>query len=192
MKNILIIIPARIGSKRLKKKNILPIKGIPMVIFVANEAKKSKYKPYVVVSTESKIIMKLCKLYNINFIKRPPKLSKDKIEKQDVIVHAHKKLKKKFKPKIIVSLQANSPEFKVKHLDSAIKFFKKIFLDKKIKEVITIDKQKKIMNGAFRIMMPDGVAKKTLSTNVGIKYTNYIDVHSYKDYVTVKKRIENV
>ena len=47
------------------------------------------------------------------------------------------------------------------------------------------------MNGAFRIMMPDGVAKKTLSTNVGIKYTNYIDVHSYKDYVTVKKRIEN-
>ena len=52
MKNILIIIPARIGSKRLKKKNILPIKGIPMVIFVANEAKKSKYKPYVVVSTE--------------------------------------------------------------------------------------------------------------------------------------------
>ena len=105
--------------------------------------------------------MKLCKLYNINFIKRPPKLSKDKIEKQDVIVHAYKKLKKKFKPKIIVSLQANSPEFKVKHLDSAIKFFKKIFLDKKIKEVITIDKQKKIMNGAFRIMMPDGVAKKT-------------------------------
>ena len=191
MKDLLIIIPARIGSKRLKRKNILPINGIPMVIFVANEAKKSKFKPYVCVSTESKIIIKLCKFYNINYIKRPIKLSKDKVEKQDAIVHAYKKLKKKFKPKIIVSLQANSPEFKSKHLDSAIKFFKKIFPDKKIKEVITINKQKKIMNGAFRIMMPDGVAKKTLSTNVGIKYTSYIDVHSYKDYVIVKNKIEN-
>ena len=57
MKKLLIIIPARIGSKRLKKKNILPIKNLPMVIYVAKEALKSKYKPFVYVSSESSEII---------------------------------------------------------------------------------------------------------------------------------------
>ena len=38
----LIIIPVRMGSKRLKNKNILPIKGLPMFVFVAKEVQKSK------------------------------------------------------------------------------------------------------------------------------------------------------
>ena len=33
---IVAIIPARSKSKRLKNKNVLPIKGMPMFVFVAN------------------------------------------------------------------------------------------------------------------------------------------------------------
>ena len=33
----LIIIPSRMGSKRLKFKNILPIKKLPMFVFVAKK-----------------------------------------------------------------------------------------------------------------------------------------------------------
>tara|TARA_B100001741_G_scaffold312076_1_gene314552 strand:+ start:742 stop:1320 length:579 start_codon:yes stop_codon:yes gene_type:complete len=191
MTKILIIIPARIGSKRLVQKNILPIKKIPMVILVAMEALKSKFKPDVYISSESIKIIKLCKKYNINFIKRPKRLSRDYIEKQEAIVHSYKKLKNKIKPSIVVSLQPNSPEFNFQDLDKAIIFFKKkAFPDKPIKEVITVNKNN-LQNGAFRIMTPKTVCKKTLSTNVGIYKTNYIDIHDINDYKKAKKKIEN-
>ena len=48
----------------------------------------------------------------------------------------HFKKKFKFKPKAVVSLQCNSPEFNYKDLDKALKFFKKKFPQKKKKELI--------------------------------------------------------
>ena len=88
-----------------------------MFLFVAKEAKKSKYFHEIYVSSESKKILKLCKKNNIKFIKRPKKLSKDKTEKQEVIVHSIKILRKRIKLNDIVSLQPNSPEFNHKDLD---------------------------------------------------------------------------
>jgi CMP-N-acetylneuraminic acid synthetase len=189
MNKILIIIPARLGSKRLRNKNILPIKKLPMFVHVAKEAFKSKFKVDVIVSSESSKIIDICKRYKIQFIKRPSILARDHIEKQDVIVHAYRKLKKKLNPKIVVSLQANTPEFKIKDLDNAITFFKKNFPNKPIKEVISLGKNN-LQNGAFRIMTPSTVCKKTLSTNIGVVYTNYIDVHNLNDYKKAKKKIE--
>ena len=189
MSPILIIIPARFGSKRLRKKNILPIKELPMFVYVAKEALKSKFNVNVFVSSESLKIIDICKKYKIKFVKRPPTLSKDHVEKQDAICHAYKQIKKKLKPKIIVSLQSNTPEFKIRDLDKAIYFFKKAFPKKQIKEVISIGKDN-LQNGAFRIMTPKTVCKKTLSTNVGVYLTDYIDIHNLKDYLKVKKRIE--
>tara|TARA_B110000858_G_C17735143_1_gene442149 strand:+ start:345 stop:920 length:576 start_codon:yes stop_codon:yes gene_type:complete len=189
MSPILIIIPARFGSKRLRKKNILPIKKLPMFVYVAKEALKSKFNVNVFVSSESLKIIDICKKYKIKFVKRPPTLSKDHVEKQDAICHAYKQIKKKLKPKIIVSLQSNTPEFKIRDLDKAIYFFKKAFPKKQIKEVISIGKDN-LQNGAFRIMTPKTVCKKTLSTNVGVYLTDYIDIHNLKDYLKVKKKIE--
>lgn len=187
---VLIIIPARLGSKRLKQKNILLIKNIPMVIYVANEAMRSKFKPIVVVSSESIRIQNLCQKYGVDFIKRPKYLANDKIEKQEVVVHAFKKLKKKYKPSIIVSLQVNTPQFNYKDLDKGIIFFKKkLYPNAPIKELISVGKNK-IQNAAFRIMTPKTVCKKTLSTKIGIIITDYLDIHSKKDYEKVKKIIE--
>ena len=132
---------------------------------------------------------KICKKNGINYVKRPKKLANDNVEKQEAIVHAYNKLRRKIKPNVIVSLQPNSPEFKVNDLDNAIKFFMKIFPSKKIKEVVSINKDR-LMNGAFRIMTPDGVCKKTLSTNVGVFFTNYTDIHNYKDYSKVKSKLK--
>ena len=122
---ILVIIPARGGSKRLKNKNILKIKNKPMVIRCAMEVAKSKFVDHIYVSSESKKILNLCREYKINFIKRPKNLSKDHVEKQDVIVHGTKLLKRKLNPKIVVSLQPNSPQFKYQDLDKALIFFSK-------------------------------------------------------------------
>ena len=60
IKRPLIIIPARLGSKRLKNKNILPVKGLPMFVYVAKKVQKSIFSPYIFVSSISKN-RKICK-----------------------------------------------------------------------------------------------------------------------------------
>ena len=187
---ILVIIPARGGSKRLKSKNILKIKNKPMVIRCATEVAKSKYVDHIYVSSDSKKILNLCKEYKINFIKRPKNLSKDHVEKQDVIVNGTKLLKRKLNPKIVVSLQPNSPQFKYQDLDKALIFFSKFQNSKdQVNEVISINKNN-IQNGCFRIMKLKTVFQKTLSTKVGVFITNYIDIHDLADFRKAKKYIE--
>ena len=191
MKQNIIIIPARGGSKRLKNKNLLKICNTPMFLMVAKEAMKSKYFDKVYVSSEDKKILNICKENNVKFIIRPKKLSKDNTEKQDVIVHSIKKLNRKMKIGDVVSLQPNSPEFKYKDLDKAYLFFKnKLYPKSLIKEVITVNKIDKIQNAAFRIMTFKTVFQKTLSTKIGVYLRNYIDIHNKSDYLRVKKKLE--
>ena len=66
-----------------------------MFVFVAKNMLKSRFSPIIYISSESKKVQKICKLYNLNYIKRPKKLSSDKAEKQLAIVHAVKVLTKK-------------------------------------------------------------------------------------------------
>ncbi len=189
-KKLVVIIPARLGSQRLKNKNILPVKGLPMFVYVALEAKKSKFKPSVFISSESKKIRVLCKKFNLSFIQRPKKLSSNSAEKQEAIVHGTSYISKKFKfkPKAVVSLQCNSPEFNYKDLDKALKFFKKKFPQKKKKELISIGHDN-CQNAAFRIMTYEAVFQRTLSTNIIVFYTKYLDIHTNKDYKKVLKLI---
>jgi len=186
----LIIIPARLGSKRLKHKNVLPVKGLPMFVYVAKNMEKSSFSPHIFISSESGKVQKICKFYNLNFLKRPKKLSLDNVEKQLVIVHAVKKIEKKykFKPEVVISLQANSPEIKTKHLDEAIKIFKKSFKKKKNKELISVGKDN-LQNAAFRIMNYSAVFQKSLSTNIIVYKKDYRDIHNNNDYLKVLKKI---
>ena len=189
-KKPLIIIPVRMGSKRLKFKNILPIKKKPMFVYVAKKILKSEFSPIIYISSESRRVKKICNLYNLNFIKRPKKLSSDKAEKQLSIVHEVKALTKKklsYKPEIVISLQANSPEVNAVILDKAIKLFKKSFIKKKNKELITVD-ENNLQNAAFRIMTYSAVFQKSLSTNIIVFKKNYTDIHTKKDYLKVLKK----
>ena len=189
---IAVIIPVRMGSKRLPNKNILPIKNVPMFVFVARNLMKSKFNLNIFVSSESEKIKNICNKSNLNYIKRPKKLSNDLVEKQEVIVHATKFLKTKYNyiPKTVISLQANTPEFKSRDLDKALEFFnKKLYVRKPIKELISVNPDN-VQNGAFRILTYNAVFQKTLSTKIGIFFTNYLDIHSKTDYLKVKNKLE--
>ena len=187
-KNLVIIIPSRLGSTRLKNKNILLIKGMPMFVYVALEALKSKYKPTVFISSESQKVKQMCLKYKLNFIQRPKRLSTKMVEKQEIIVHGSRYISKKykFKPKIVVSLQCNSPEFNYKDFDKAMKVFNKKFLKKEKKELISVGHDN-CQNAAFRIMTYKAVFQKSLSTNVIIFFTDYTDIHTKQDYKKVLK-----
>jgi len=71
------IIPARGGSKRLPRKNILPLNGIPLLTRVIRVAKKSSIFDEIIVSTEDKEIAKIAKKENIKVHNRSNTLASD-------------------------------------------------------------------------------------------------------------------
>tara|TARA_Y100000816_G_C26091572_1_gene576930 strand:- start:1536 stop:2120 length:585 start_codon:yes stop_codon:yes gene_type:complete len=191
MKKIYIIMPVKYNSKRLKNKNILPIKNLPMFIYVAKKFQKKKLISKLIVSSESKKIKEICETYNVDFLKRPNRLSKPNVEKQEVVVDAVKRLKYINNNDIIISLQPNSPEVKFDDLKKALLFFKnKLYKDSEIKELICINK-KNIQNPSFRILTYKAVFQKTLSTKIGVYFADYEDIHTKKEYLIIKKKIEN-
>ena len=65
-KKVLAIIPARGGSKRLPRKNILPLGGKPLIGWSIEAAKQSKYIDEVFVSTDDQEIADIVSSIGIN------------------------------------------------------------------------------------------------------------------------------
>jgi len=71
------IIPARGGSKRLPRKNILPLRGIPLLTRVIRKIKQSSLFDEIIVSTEDKEITNIAKKENVLIHDRPNRLATD-------------------------------------------------------------------------------------------------------------------
>jgi len=128
---VLGIIPARGGSKGIPHKNIKKLHGKPLIFYTINEAKKSKFLDFIVVSTEDKKIAKIAERYGVEVIKRPKKLSTDRSSSISVLKHTITYLKKSknFLPDVIVILQPTSPLRRVIDIDNAIKKFLRLDCD---------------------------------------------------------------
>ena len=57
VKNILIVIPARGGSKGIPRKNLRLLSGKPLIYYIVKTAKESKYKPSIYVSSDDDEIL---------------------------------------------------------------------------------------------------------------------------------------
>ena len=136
---ILGIIPARGGSKEIKKKNLLKVGGKTLVELAIKSANKSKLLTRTIFSSEDKEILKVAKAAGaeVPFI-RPKKLAKDNSSTSSVLKHAVKWLEKneKWKADIIVVLQPTTPFRKGEHIDAVLKLLLKSGSD----AVITIKK----------------------------------------------------
>ena len=180
LKNIVAIIPARGGSKRLKNKNLQKIWGKPMIYWCIKAAKKSNYIKKLYVSSENDRIQNFCKKLSVNIVKRPFELSEDNVFKIDVIRHAIKSLK--IKPSLVISLQPNSPDILSSDLDRGIEKLLRYNLN----EIISVDNNG-IQNAAFRIMKYDSLFQKSLSTHCGFVITDNSDIHTRDDLKLVEK-----
>ena len=76
--NIDCLIPARKGSKGIFKKNIIPLKNIPLIAYSIFVAKQSQFIRNVYVSTDSEEIADLSEIRSSNTFIRPDNLSTDK------------------------------------------------------------------------------------------------------------------
>lgn len=107
----LFIIPARGGSKRLPRKNILPINGKPMICYTLDAAREVANDENICVSTDDLEIKKVVEDYGLQvpFI-RPTELAADTSGTREVLLHAinfyKNELKKKLPKFVCYNLQA--------------------------------------------------------------------------------------
>ncbi len=128
MKKFIAFIPARRGSKRIRKKNFIRIKGLPLYKHTLNAAKKSKLISNIIISTDAKQILREKNEKNIKVIERPKYLCKDDSSTESALLHAFNSKKKLINSKdkiFIVLLQPTSPLRNAKDIDNSIKYFKK-------------------------------------------------------------------
>jgi CMP-N,N'-diacetyllegionaminic acid synthase len=94
-KKVLCIIPARGGSKRLPRKNILDFSGKPLIAWTVEQALSLEAIDRVVVSTDDAEIADCAREYraDVPFI-RPPELASDSAGTIDVLLHVVEKLEK--------------------------------------------------------------------------------------------------
>jgi CMP-N-acetylneuraminic acid synthetase len=71
MSKIIAMIPARLGSQRVPKKNLRLLAGKPMISYVIETALKSEIFDDVYVNTEADIIGELAIKYGAKYYKRP-------------------------------------------------------------------------------------------------------------------------
>jgi len=187
-KHIVVIIPARGGSKRLKRKNIYPVHGKPMVGWAIDATKNSSLIDRTYVTSEDPEILTVSETFGASSIVRPPALAEDHVFKMVPIRHAVEWIEAQGdnqNPDIVVILQANSPEVETRHLENAIK---KLVDDGK-QEIFSVDKNLN-QNAAFRVMTRDCVFQRELSTNCGVYITDEYDVHTKEDVDIVEQRMK--
>jgi len=130
-KTFLAIIPARGGSKRLPRKNVLDLAGKPLVAWTIEAAIESKYIDKVVVSSDDHEILTVAKEYGAVILKRPDELANDTSTSFEAVEHA---ISQNSGFDCVVLLQATSPLRTTSHIDEAITSFE----DKHADAVISV------------------------------------------------------
>lgn len=116
-KSFLAIIPARGGSKRLPRKNILDLNGKPLISWSIEAGLNSKYIDKIIVTSDDEEILNIAKELGVKTIKRPEKLASDTATTFDAIQHTIENVEQ---CDYTVLLQATSPLRDAKHIDEAV------------------------------------------------------------------------
>lgn len=109
--NILGIIPARAGSKRVKDKNIRPFAGKTLTQLSIEQAIESKILDRIIVSSDSTEVLKIAETYkSIEGLRRPSRLATDTAPAIDYMKHAISHCETKgWDPDLVVIIQPTSP-----------------------------------------------------------------------------------
>lgn len=119
-KTFLAIIPARGGSKRLPRKNVLNLAGKPLIAWSIEAAKGSKYIDSIVVSSDDDEILSVANSYGVQSVHRPKELASDTATTIDVLVHVIESIEETYD--YIILLQPTSPLRDAKDIDKAIEY----------------------------------------------------------------------
>jgi N-acylneuraminate cytidylyltransferase len=86
--NLIALIPARSGSKRIPNKNIKPFFGHPLIAYAVDQAIKAEIFDGIYVSSDSDEICRIAEYYGAKAIARPSELALDSSPDSEWITHA--------------------------------------------------------------------------------------------------------
>ena len=122
---IICMIPARLGSKRIKNKNIRYLKDKPLIEYIVQTAKKTKIFNQIFINSEDIIFESIAKRNKINFYKRNPILSSDKATNDDFVLDFLKNIKCDY----LIQLLPTSPFLTINEINNFVKHIVKNKLD---------------------------------------------------------------
>jgi len=121
--NILAFIPARAGSKRVPNKNLLPLKGKPLIAYTIEAALKAQRVTRIIVSTDSEEIAAVARTHGaeVPFL-RPAEIAQSDSTEMQFFTHALDWLlvHEGYSPDLLVLLYPTSPFRKSASIDAAI------------------------------------------------------------------------
>lgn len=122
---ILVVIPARGGSKGIPHKNIKPLNGKPLIYYSIDVARQFTADEDICVTTDDDEIIKVVEDYGLKVpFKRPDYLATDTCGSNEVIQHAWKFFEDKgIHYDAVLLLQPTSPFRKVEFLKEAIALY---------------------------------------------------------------------
>ncbi|MGC1372225.1 MAG: acylneuraminate cytidylyltransferase family protein [Candidatus Sulfotelmatobacter sp.] len=108
--NLVAIVPARSGSKRIPQKNTRPFFGRPMLTYAVSAALNSGLFREVVVSSDDPAVAHMVEPYGATFVLRPPELATDSASLVDVARHVLGSLRARcIEPEALCQCMPNCP-----------------------------------------------------------------------------------
>ena len=118
-KKIVAVIPARLGSNRVKAKNLRLINGKPLIYYAINATKNTPYFSEIYINSESQIFGLIAERYGVKFYNRPPELATS----QSMIDEYIYNFLKNIKCDILAVVNPTSPFIQTKEIEAAIENF---------------------------------------------------------------------
>lgn len=177
---ILVIIPAKLDSKRLFQKNLSMINGKTLVEHSIEYAKNSKHLPTIIISSESEIMNEIASKNDVLYHKRSTDLCGD-TEVVDVYINLIKNLDEKYD--IVVGLQPDNPD-RVNTLDDCIEYM----VSNNYDDIITIDESYR-RSGAIRLFKYSHLVNEHVSKRIGCIKETATDIHTKDDLEKLRNRI---
>jgi CMP-N-acetylneuraminic acid synthetase/spore coat polysaccharide biosynthesis predicted glycosyltransferase SpsG len=119
---VVVVIPARGGSKGIPRKNLRALAGRPLIAYAIETALASVYGPDVIVSSDDDEILSVARSLGALVLRRPSELASDDVTLDAVVHHALARVREVHgrSPDIVVTLQPTSPLLSTATLDRAI------------------------------------------------------------------------
>ena len=178
---ILTIIPAKTDSTRLPKKNLQKIHNKTLIEYSIDYAKQSKYKPTIVISSESDEVLKIAKDNKVIFVERPPHLLKD-AEVTDVYIDILENNPNQYD--LVVCLQPDHPD-REHSFDYCVDYM----INNNYDDLITIEPNFK-RSGSVRVFKYNHLVKGHVSKRIGCIKDNATDIHYQEDLELAKTKIK--
>jgi CMP-N-acetylneuraminic acid synthetase len=118
-------IPARLGSKRVYRKNLRPICGKPMIAYAIDACQRASLVDEVYVNTESDLIAEVAESYGARVYRRPAELALDEV----VSDQFNYDFLKNVECDALVMVNPVSPLVESIDVDEAIRYYQKHSVD---------------------------------------------------------------